>query len=191
MKRTYLLLATLTFLTFSCSTDNDSAGDASQEDPIAVKEPVEEEPIAEEAPVESIPVDAEDVPLPVLKCMRANYSGAENVRWELEGGLYEAEFNLGDAEMEALIDSEGSLLEVETKLPVEVLPPSILNKIAEFYADYDIKEVSELQRKRTVFFKVDVQNSEVEVELVMTMEGEIVEENIERLDEEAEGEDGK
>ncbi|MBC7777238.1 MAG: PepSY-like domain-containing protein [Phycisphaerae bacterium] len=66
---------------------------------------------------------ASKVPDAVKTAFAKAYPNADDVKWELENGHYEVEFEMtDDHEMSVLYDAAGALLETEVEIPFSDLP---------------------------------------------------------------------
>jgi hypothetical protein len=58
-------------------------------------------------------IDAASVPETVKASFKARYPEANDVKWELEGGKYEAEFKINEKKMEAEFSEDGGFVKEE------------------------------------------------------------------------------
>ena len=66
------------------------------------------------------------------------------MKWEKEGADYEAGFEVGKAEMSAVITAAGILKETETEMPVAQLPVSVQKALAANYKSSKITEAAKI-----------------------------------------------
>jgi hypothetical protein len=85
-----------------------------------------------------------DVPVPVKKTVASHYSTIKEVKWEKEGGNYEAEFDLNKTEISVLIDPQGNLIATETEIKIDELPQPVAPYITKNIKDQKIKEASKI-----------------------------------------------
>jgi hypothetical protein len=65
------------------------------------------------------------IPANIVKAFKAKYPKTEKVKWELEKGNYEAEFELNEVETSVLLDAKGNITETETEIEYTQLPPKV------------------------------------------------------------------
>lgn len=65
-------------------------------------------------------------PAKAVNYLNTQYPGASNVEWEAEDGMFEAEFNYNDHEMEASFDAEGSLIATSTRILWAEVPANVM-----------------------------------------------------------------
>jgi hypothetical protein len=68
-----------------------------------------------------------EIPKPVRQSFKRTFIMAKNEEWTEKGENWEAIFYLDKRENIAVIDREGTLVEMRTNIAAEALPPQILN----------------------------------------------------------------
>ena len=89
-------------------------------------------------------VAAANVPAAVTDAFRKNFPAVKAVKWEKEGADYEAGFDMGKAEMSAVITAAGVLKETETEMAVSQLPASVQKALATSYKAYKTTEAAKI-----------------------------------------------
>ena len=113
---------------------------------------------------------------------------AKEVEWSKEGEYFEVEFEADGIEKEIVYDAEGNIIETETAIAVSELSSTITTYISENYNGYNIEEAEKVENSKGVFYEVELENNDTEVELLFDNSGNFVEEEIE--DEDDDEEDG-
>ena len=89
-------------------------------------------------------VAAAQVPAAAAATFKKTFPAVKTVKWEKEGGDYEAGFDMGKAEMSAVITAAGVLKETETEMAVAQLPASVQKALATSYKAYKITEAAKI-----------------------------------------------
>lgn len=97
-------------------------------------------------PAQAQKLDAAKVPAAVKTAFTKQYPGIDKVKWEKEGGNYEAGFKQKDQSMSALFTPEGNMTESEVAIPVASLPAPILSWIKENRKGATIKEAAKITK---------------------------------------------
>jgi uncharacterized membrane protein YkoI len=99
---------------------------------------------------------------------------ATEVEWEMEDeNEWEAEFEMDGKEASACFTSEGEWL--ETEYEVESLPETIETIINETYPGFEISEIEMIESAEFNGYEVELEMNEEEMEILVSMEGEIIE----------------
>ncbi|WP_461129666.1 PepSY-like domain-containing protein [Spirosoma aerophilum] len=72
------------------------------------------------------------------------YPGVKAVKWEKEGGNYEAGLTHNGKELSLVIDAKGNVLETETTIRVSSLPATVRDYVTKHHAGKKIKEAAEI-----------------------------------------------
>lgn len=89
-------------------------------------------------------VTAANVPPVVAATFKQSFPMVKTVKWEKEGTDYEAGFDMGKAEMSAVISAAGVLKETETEMAVSQLPAPVQKALAISYNAYRITEAAKI-----------------------------------------------
>ena len=89
-------------------------------------------------------VAAAQVPSPAVAAFHKSFPTVKAVKWEKEGADYEAGFDMGKAEMSAVITAAGVLKETETEMPVAQLPVAVQKTLATDYKAFKITEAAKI-----------------------------------------------
>jgi Putative beta-lactamase-inhibitor-like, PepSY-like len=183
-----VFLTFLLFFGFSCSGDkNDEqlAEDVNQameevEDAMGEVESAMEEV---EKTMEEIELTLDDVPEVVQKAFEEAFSSIEEVQWEMERGLFEAEYEIDGMEFGIYFNSDGIIIAREKEINPEDLPPAVLNVIEQEYAGFEFDDVEMIEYEDGVQYEIELETEKVEVELLIDADGTIREKHEEYEDE--------
>ena len=116
---------------------------------------------------------AAQVPAAVVAGFNQKFPQAKEVKWEKEGGHYEAGFEQGKQEMSALLSADGTLVETETEIQVSQLPAGVQATLARQYKGVKIKEAAKIVAAGTgaVTYEAEIEQSGKEVDLLFDAEG--------------------
>ena len=84
------------------------------------------------------------VPAATAATFKKSFPTVKTVKWEKEGADYEAGFEMGKAEMSAVITGAGVLKETETEMAVAQLPAPVKKTLAANYKTFKIKEAARI-----------------------------------------------
>ncbi|PKP22446.1 MAG: hypothetical protein CVU05_03960 [Bacteroidetes bacterium HGW-Bacteroidetes-21] len=85
-----------------------------------------------------------EVPALVKNKLTSVYPNLSDVKWEMEDGKYEAEFDVNKVETSVVIDATGNLLETETEIEPSALPQTIQTYCAQNVPGKKIKEAAKI-----------------------------------------------
>ena len=106
-------------------------------------------------------LDASKVPAVVKAAFAKQYAGIP-VKWEKEGGKYEAGFKQNGNIMSALFEENGKMTESEMDIKVAYLPASVLAYVKEHYKGKSIKEGAKITKADgTVNYEAEVDGKDV------------------------------
>ncbi|GAB2873806.1 PepSY-like domain-containing protein [Hymenobacter ruber] len=89
-------------------------------------------------------VAAAQVPAAATATFKKTFPTVKTVKWEKEGADYEAGFDMGKAEMSAVITAAGVLKETETEMAVAQLPAPVQKALAANYKGHKITEAAKI-----------------------------------------------
>ena len=116
-----------------------------------------------------------NVPEVVKKGFTSRFAAASDLKWGIEKpGEYEAEFTLNKAEMSALVDEKGNILEVETEIRESELPQAVKVTLSRDFADYKIGEVEKNEQKGITSFEMEAKKGEAAYELAFDKNGKLL-----------------
>ena len=106
-------------------------------------------------------LDPSKVPAAVKTAFAKQYAVVA-VKWEKEGGKYEAEFKQNGNTMSALFEANGTMTESEMDIKVADLPASVLAYVKEHYKGKNIKEGAKITKADgTVNYEAEVDGKDV------------------------------
>jgi hypothetical protein len=86
----------------------------------------------------------EAVPPPISDAFTKLYPTIKTVKWEIENGKFEANFQVNKVETSATFDPAGNFLESESEIKVSELPKKASDYVAKTYPKAKIKEASRI-----------------------------------------------
>lgn len=89
-------------------------------------------------------VAAANVPAAAVATFKQQFPTVKSVKWEKEGADYEAGFEMGKAEMSAVLTAAGVLKETETEMATSQLPLTVQKTLAINYKAYKITEAAKI-----------------------------------------------
>jgi len=100
------------------------------------------------------------VPSIVKSAFEKQFAKAKNVEWGLEkADEFEAEFIIGKAELSAVFDSKGTLLETETPIVETELPQAVKDSLTKEFAGYDLYKTAKIDAKGVISYEMTVKKT--------------------------------
>lgn len=120
-------------------------------------------------------IPAEKVPSEVKTAFQSKFPDAKKVEWEMEDGLYEAEFKMKGNEMSATFDSKGIWKETETEIKVKNLPKAVSNMLANEFPGFEIDEACQVESaEHGSCYEVEIEKGDEEMEVLLKADGTIL-----------------
>jgi hypothetical protein len=129
-----------------------------------------------------------EVPQEVTAAFLQKYPSAKSIKWEMEDGDYEAEFNVESLEMSANFTKTGQWLESETEIKTSDLPEAVMASITTHFPGAKVTEAEKLDKpdaSSAYEVKLEEGQEDQDVEAVFSASGELLKKTIE--DEEDDG----
>lgn len=118
------------------------------------------------------------VPVAVKNSFQKEYPGTK-VKWEKEGGNYEAGFEQKGHEMSVIYTPTGMATETEIEIKVTELPKTVTNYVSQNYKGAKIKEAAKITKSNgEVLYEAEVNGKDI----LFTPEGKLVKANAEEKD---------
>ena len=115
------------------------------------------------------------IPQLVTKTFAAQYPKVAKVKWGIEKpGEYEAEFDYNKAEMSALYNEKGTLLETETEIKNAELPQAIRTTLAKDFVGYKFDEFEKAEANGIVTYEMEAKKDKKTFELVFDRSGKLI-----------------
>jgi hypothetical protein len=100
------------------------------------------------------------VPSAVKSAFEKQFAKAKNVEWSLEKtDEFEAEFIIGKAELSAVYDSKGTLLETGTPIVETELPQAVKDSLTREFAGYDLYKTEKIDTKGVISYEMKVKKT--------------------------------
>lgn len=115
-----------------------------------------------------------DIPKAVEENFNNEYPNSQNAEWEKEGDYYEVEFETGGVEKTVVYDKNGSVISTEIEIAISKLPATITNYINKNHSDYTIEEAEREENKEGIFYEVELEKEDDEIELIFNSEGKFI-----------------
>ena len=125
-----------------------------------------------------------EVPASVKQQLATRFPDVKKAKWKVEDQMFEAEFKRNGVQMSALFDATGNLLEQESEISKKQLPAAVTSYVAAKYAGYKIEEASRLERDGKIFYELEIEAKESDLELLFDSAGNFVSEVKEADDDE-------
>ena len=104
-------------------------------------------------------IPASKVPSVVQNALQSKFANAVNVEWEKIGSLFEAEFDLNNADYKAHIDPSGKLIVYKSDLKPAELPAAVTDVISREHTGYKIDDADKLEKDGMTYYQVELDAS--------------------------------
>jgi hypothetical protein len=115
-----------------------------------------------------------DVPHAVKAAFAKPFPNAKQVKWEMEGKDYEAEFEKDGIEWSTTYTADGTWLGTEHTIKADALPEAVRKTIAAKYAGHKLKETEEMDTPKGTLYEVALLKDGRELEIVLDLSGAVV-----------------
>ena len=119
-------------------------------------------------------VQSKNVPSIIINALQLKFPKATDVIWELENGLYKAEFEIGRLEYEVWLDHSGKLKRWKQDFDKEKLPDAVKSSIKKSFDGFVPSSVERLQEGRSVFYKMRLTKSKEKHKVLFTEHGKLL-----------------
>ena len=114
-----------------------------------------------------------EVPAAVKSSFAKAYPTATEVKWEKENGSFEVSFDQGKQDMSVVLDSKGTILEIENEIGKSELPSAVQNTLAKDFVGYKILEVAKILAKGVTTFEAEVEKGSEHFDLIFDAQGKL------------------
>lgn len=119
-------------------------------------------------------VQSKNVPSIIINALQLKFPKATDVVWELENGLYKAEFEIGRQEFEVWLDHSGKLKRWKQDFDKEKLPGAVQSAIKKSFDGFAPSSVERLQEGRNVFYKMRLTKAKEKHKVLFTEHGKLL-----------------
>jgi hypothetical protein len=110
---------------------------------------------------------------------KADFPKASDVEWETDDSIYEVEFDVKFKDWKAYFDAEGNLLMTVEEIYHSELPAVVKNAAEAKYPKYHFEDMDKIRRGTEVFYRIEMELRDMEVELLALPDGTITDEKTE------------
>lgn len=125
-----------------------------------------------------------EVPQAAKDDLKIRFPNARSIEWEAEDDGFEAEFKESGKEVSVEYDKSGKWTATEREISVKKLPGKVTDAIGKNYPGYKIDEAEIVETaKYRMVYELEIEKGKSEWELLISMEGKILEKESESEDE--------
>lgn len=117
-------------------------------------------------------ISQEEIPSVVINAVMTKYPDATDLDWEVKGGVYEAEFDLGKEDYEVWVNSRGTILKVAQEIKNTQVPGIILKKIRTDFKDFKLDDAKRIEIAQKVYFELELDGTFGDQRVVYSVTGE-------------------
>ncbi|KAA3436616.1 PepSY-like domain-containing protein [Rufibacter hautae] len=114
---------------------------------------------------------ATHLPSLVQNALQVKFPNAQNLEWEKEGSLYEAEFTLAQVEHTALVNAAGQVVSHKQDIASADLPEVITLALKRDFQAFLIDDVEKVEKDGQVLYQVELENHNEDLKKVFTANG--------------------
>ncbi|MBC3538542.1 PepSY-like domain-containing protein [Rufibacter sediminis] len=111
------------------------------------------------------------LPSLVQNALQVKFPAAQNIEWEKEGNLYEAEFTVNLVEHTALVDATGKVMSYKQDITSAQLPETVTVALKRDYQAFQMDELEKVEKDGQVVYQVELENANEEVKKVYAPDG--------------------
>ncbi|WP_207513905.1 PepSY-like domain-containing protein [Longitalea luteola] len=119
-------------------------------------------------------VKQKNVPSIILNAFQLKFPKAADVKWELENGMYKAEFELDNIDHEVWLDHSGRWKKHKQDFEEKDLPKAVKAAIQATYKDFEVHNVELIEEGRRKFYKMKLERSTVNRKVIFDEHGKII-----------------
>ena len=122
-------------------------------------------------------LNTNSVPTAVRDAFSGRYPGAQQVEWERNAHLYEAEFVLNGVEYEAWFQADGTWVRTksEINLRTATLPQAVKNYVAANYSGWSIDDADFIQTPTDEYYELELEKKgQQDVKLRIRPDGTVI-----------------
>jgi hypothetical protein len=109
---------------------------------------------------------------------KADFPKASDVEWEIADSIYEVEFDVRFRDWKAYYDAKGNLLMTVEEIYRSKLPAVVKNAAEAKYPKYHFEDMDKIRRGTEVFYRIEMELRDTEIELLIQSDGTITDEKI-------------
>jgi hypothetical protein len=110
-------------------------------------------------------------PANIRQKFQSDFPKASDVEWEASDSVYEVEFDVRFRDWEAYYDGDGNLLMTVEEIYRSELPAVVKNAAEAQYPKFHFEDIDKIRRGTEVFYKVEMERRDVEIELLIRSDG--------------------
>ena len=116
-------------------------------------------------------IPSSQVPSLVLNVATDKYN-SNQIEWEKNGSLYEAEIEVNDStEISLQINEAGKLVMEKQDIPKNLVPANILTKIEREFSGFQLHDVEKVEKDSRLYYQFELKSNGKEFNLVFNEDG--------------------
>lgn len=108
-----------------------------------------------------------------------DFPNARDIDWEKSDVFYRADFEIGrvnSKDYKAYYDMKGKLVMYKEEISTKAIPPAVKKAIDKKYPKYRIEDAEKIVKGKSIFYKVELEKGEMEIEMTLSSDGVILNE---------------
>lgn len=125
--------------------------------------------------VQAQDIPKSQVPSVILNKFETSYPKATDIEWEMDGDLYNVEFEIGrDTDHDAWYDASGNEVRHKEEIPSSKLPASVTQTLESDFKGYRIDDVEKITTPDAITYSMELDSPSEEWQVIIDDKGAIV-----------------
>lgn len=119
------------------------------------------------------------VPSIIVNKFKAKFPKASDVEWEMEGNLYNVDFEIGwSTDYEAWYTASGNLVKHTQEISQKDLPQAVKNAVKKQYPGYRIDDAKKISTNGIETYKVELEKKHEDLDVIFSKEGQVIQKQL-------------
>lgn len=115
------------------------------------------------------------VPAVIINNFNKEFPKANDIEWEMEGDLYNVEFEIGwFTDYEAWYNVSGKLVKQTQEISKSDIPKAVANAIKTQYSEYRIDDAKKIIENGVETYKIELEKWDEDFDVIFTENGKII-----------------
>lgn len=120
-------------------------------------------------------VPESQVPSVILNTFKKEFPKASDIEWELEGELYNVDFEIGYfTDYEAWFDASGKLIRYSEEISKKDLPKAVKNSVKSQFKGYRIDDVEKFTENNVETYRIEIEKGNDERYILFSKDGKLI-----------------
>lgn len=126
------------------------------------------------AVIDAQPVKQKNVPSLIVNAFQLKFPKVTDPKWELEKGMYKAEFELDNIDHEVWLNYSGKWIKHKQDFEEKDLPKGVKATIEKSFAGFEVHNVELIEEGKRRFYKMKLEKAPVKRKIIFDEHGKII-----------------